>query len=80
LFDLVERKRVKPITRIAFLDLGLRRKMVLLTCPELDERGSLVPDEDSEVRSKDSSSKSGSGETMVDHGTAMNDPGTVVDD
>ncbi len=80
LFDLVERKRVKPITRIAFLDLGLRRKMVLLTCPELDERGSLVPDEDSEVRRKDSSSKSGSGETMVDHGTAMNDPGTVVDD
>ena len=80
LFDLVERKRVKPITRIAFLDLGLRRKMVLLTCPELDERGSLVPDEDSEVRSKDSSSQSGSSETMVDHGTAMNDPGTVVDD
>jgi hypothetical protein len=80
LFDLVERKRVKPVTRIAFLDLGLRRKMVLLTCSELDERGSLVPDEDSEVRSKNSPAKAGAGETMVDHATAMNDPGTVVDD
>ena len=80
LFDLVERKRVKPITSAAFLDLGLRRKMVLLTCSELDERGSLVADEDSEVRTMDSSPRSGSGETLVDHGTAMNDPGTVVDD
>jgi len=78
LFDLVERKRVKPITRIAFLDLGFRRKMVLLTCSELDERGALVPDEDSEIRNN--SSSSGSGDSMVDHGTAMNDPGTVVDD
>ncbi len=80
LFDLVERRRFKPITRIAFLDLGLRRKMVLLTCSELDERGSLIADEDSAVGNEDTPSKSGNDELMGDHGTAMNDPGTVVDD
>lgn len=76
LFDLVERRRVKPITRRAFLDLGFRRKMVLLTHSGLDERGALIHETDSE----DTTSKPGNDETMVEHGTVMNDPGTVVDD
>ena len=80
LFNLVEKKRVKPITRVAFLDLGLRRKMVLLTCPELDERGSLVSAEDSEAGKSGGVGNSASEEKMVDHGTAMNDPGTVIDE
>jgi hypothetical protein len=80
LFNLAEKKRVKPVTRAAFLDLGLRRKMVLLTCPELDERGSLVSAEDSEKGKSGGVGNSASGEKMVDHGTAMNDPGTVIDE
>ena len=76
LFDLVERRRVKPITRIAFLDLGFRRRMVLLTCSELDERGALVHDQDSDK----TPFLSGDDKMMGDHGTEMNDPGTVVDD
>ncbi len=80
LFDLVERKRVKPITRVAFLDLGLRRKMVLLTCSELDQGGALVSDEDLGDEIVDTPPPSSPGDMMVDHGTAVNDPGTVLDD
>ena len=80
LFDLIERKRVKPITRVAFLDLGLRRKMVLLTCSELNEGGAQISDELVGGKIMDTPLNSNSAEIMVDHRTAMNDPGTVLDD
>ena len=80
LLNLVDKKRIKPVTRVAFLDLGARRKMVLLTCPQSDGRGPLASVEDPGIGKTDEEASSGSGEMMVDHGTAMNDPGTVVDD
>ena len=80
LLNLVDKKRIKPVTRVAFLDLGERRKMVLLTCPQSDGRGPLAFVEDPGIGKTNEEASSGSGEMMVDHGTAMNDPGTVVDD
>ena len=80
LLNLVDKKRIKPITRVAFLDLGTRRKMVLLTCPQSDGRGPLVMVEDPGAGKTHREADSASGETMVDHGTAMDDHGTVVDD
>ena len=80
LLNLVDKKRIKPVTRVAFLDLGARRKMVLLTCPQSDGRGPLAFVEDPGIGKTNEEASSGSGEMMVDHGTAMNDPGTVVDD
>ena len=81
LFDLVARKRVKPIPRVAFLDLGLRHKMVLLTCAESGQRQPLVSARDSDISRTENATALGSGETIVDdHGTEMNDPSTVVDD
>ena len=81
LFDLVAGKRVKPIPRVAFLDLGLRHKMVLLTCAESGQRQPLVSARDSDISRTENAAGLGSGETVVDdHGTEMNDPSTVVDD
>jgi hypothetical protein len=81
LFDLVAGKRVKPIPRVAFLDLGLRHKMVLLTCAESGQRQPLVSARDSDLSRTENAAGLGSGETVVDdHGTEMNDPSTVVDD
>ena len=80
LLNLVDKKRIKPVTRVAFLDLGARRKMVLLTCPQSDGRGPLAFVEDPGIGKTNEEASSDTGEMMVDHGTAMNDPGTVVDD
>lgn len=80
LFNLVEEKHIKPISRVAFLDLGVRRKMVLLTCPAASTRRPVDVSKDSNAGEMGGGIGSDPAERMVDHGTAMGDPGTVVEE
>ena len=75
LLNLMGKKRIKPVTRKAFVGLGTQRKMVLLTCPDSAESIDVDPIPKSsaeEVRGEE-------GE-IEDIGTTMDDVGTVVDE
>ena len=80
LINLVDRKRIKPITRVTFLDLGMRRKMVLLTCAETAGHVSEVFARDFGSENKMRPPVSETGDTKLSHETVVGEPGTVVDE
>ena len=75
LLNMVDKKRIKPITKAAFVNLGTRHKMVLLICSESEEsRGEKpMPFATAEETTEDQ------GE-IKDVGTTLDDVGTVVDE
>ncbi len=73
LLNLVDKKRIKPITKASFVNLGTHRKMVLLTCSESEESKEV------DLASSASTEEKNQGE-IKDSGTTVDEVGTVVEE